>query len=147
MKQIELSSTHWYYLAVVACLAIPVLILLATLPTSYPWFYNQIYGPELERELGFSVALVKVPTETECGFFKVLVIASVKKGGEFDAFGFRPGDVPVGFSHGAYAAFFPTLNYQRGKGPFVVKVIPFSAYQKQDWRKTREICVQLPEKN
>lgn len=145
---ITLSMKTWFYMTLVGCIFVPTIIFVAEMPYSYAWFYNRIYGSELQRECGFTASFINYPWQCNGSTYRdeELTITSVQPGGLFDCAGFRAGDIITGFQHGAYSQFYPTLNYQRGKGPFTIRVLAASDWSKHDASKVRVITLTIPSK-
>jgi hypothetical protein len=76
------------------------------------FYYQGVLGPGLERELGFTHGIARLPSDGIRGYISAVAIESVADGGVFQQAGFRGGDVFPDISN---TDLFKSLHRHRGR--------------------------------
>jgi len=117
---------------------LPIVLGLIFMNPVYAWYSEYFVEPDIERSLGFKggeITLHRPP-------FAWFGIVSVSPGGAFERAGVRPGDLAVGYVHGARTGLMTDLQAARGRS-INLHFLSRAACEAGDYR-AREIHVAVP---
>jgi len=120
-KLISLTRSRQLYVFLVLLVLLPLVMALAFQDRLFQAYLVHFEGPELQKQFGFSASRTRIGTGS--GAVSYFAITGVQPDGRLYRAGFRAGDLPVGYEHGAESGFYEQLHWVRRGESALVKVV------------------------